>query len=65
MDLGVPPGYRLVLPSRDAIRGSRYRCVVTTTAVPVPGVAHMIGMEVPAHLAALIVEFVTPPPRWS
>ena len=34
-------------------------------AVIVPDVAHMIGMEVPAELAALIVEFLAPLPRWS
>jgi pimeloyl-ACP methyl ester carboxylesterase len=34
-------------------------------AVIVPGVAHMIGMEVPAELTALIVDFLAPLPRWS
>jgi pimeloyl-ACP methyl ester carboxylesterase len=34
-------------------------------AVVMPGVAHMIGMEVPDELAALIVEFQAPLPRWS
>jgi pimeloyl-ACP methyl ester carboxylesterase len=34
-------------------------------AVIMPGVAHMIGMEVPVELAALIVEFLAPLPRWS
>ena len=34
-------------------------------AVVLPGVAHMIGMEVPDELAALIVEFLAPLPRWS
>lgn len=34
-------------------------------AVILPGVAHMIGMEVPDELAALIVEFLAPLPRWS
>jgi 3-oxoadipate enol-lactonase len=34
-------------------------------AVIVQGVAHMIGMEVPDQLAALIVEFLAPLPRWS
>ena len=30
-----------------------------------PDVAHMIGMEVPDRLAATIVEFLAPLPRWS
>ncbi len=34
-------------------------------AVIVPNVAHMIGMEVPDELAALIVSFLAPLPRWS
>ena len=34
-------------------------------AVVLPGVAHMIGMEVPGDLAALITEFLAPLPRWS
>jgi pimeloyl-ACP methyl ester carboxylesterase len=34
-------------------------------AVILPGVAHMIGMEAPAELAGLIVEFLAPLPRWS
>ena len=34
-------------------------------AVILPGVAHMIGMEVPDELAALIVDFLAPLPRWS
>ncbi len=34
-------------------------------AVILPHVAHMIGMEVPDELAALIVEFLAPLPRWS
>jgi pimeloyl-ACP methyl ester carboxylesterase len=34
-------------------------------AVIVPGVAHMIGMEAPDELAALIVDFLAPLPRWS
>ena len=34
-------------------------------AVIMPGVAHMIGMEAPDELAALIVEFLAPLPRWS
>jgi len=31
----------------------------------IPDVAHLIGMEVPDRLAALIVEFLAPSPRWS
>jgi pimeloyl-ACP methyl ester carboxylesterase len=34
-------------------------------AVILPGVAHMIGMEIPDELAALIAEFLAPLPRWS
>jgi 3-oxoadipate enol-lactonase len=34
-------------------------------ALIMPGVAHMIGMEVPGQLAALIVDFLAPLPRWS
>ena len=34
-------------------------------AVIVPGAAHMVGMEVPDELAALIIEFLAPLPRWS
>lgn len=34
-------------------------------AVIMPGVAHMIGMEAPDELAALIVDFLAPLPRWS
>jgi pimeloyl-ACP methyl ester carboxylesterase len=34
-------------------------------AVIMPGTAHMIGMEVPDELAALIFEFLAPLPRWS
>ncbi|HSL75673.1 MAG TPA: alpha/beta hydrolase, partial [Candidatus Limnocylindrales bacterium] len=34
-------------------------------AVVWPDVAHMIGMEVPDRLAALIVDFLRPLPRWS
>ena len=30
-----------------------------------PGVAHMIGMEVPDRLASAITEFLAPLPRWS
>ena len=31
----------------------------------VPGVAHIVGMEVPDALAALIVQHLAPLPRWS
>ena len=34
-------------------------------AMILPQVAHMIGMEIPGELAALIVEFLAPLPRWS
>lgn len=34
-------------------------------AVIMPDVAHMIGMEAPNELAAMIVEFLAPLPRWS
>lgn len=33
--------------------------------IHVPGVAHIVGMEVPDQLAALIVEHLAPLPRWS
>ncbi len=33
--------------------------------ISIPDVAHLIGMEVPDRLAALIVEFLAPLPRWS
>ncbi len=34
-------------------------------AVIIPNTAHMIGMEIPDRLAALIAEFLAPLPRWS
>ena len=34
-------------------------------AVVMPGVAHIIGMEAPSELAALIVDFLAPGPHWS
>ena len=34
-------------------------------ALVLPDVAHMIGMEIPDELAALIAQFVAPLPRWS
>lgn len=33
--------------------------------IKVPNAAHIVGMEVPAELAALIVELLAPLPRWS
>ena len=33
--------------------------------VTIPDVAHMVGMEVPDRLAALIVELLAPLPRWT
>ncbi len=33
--------------------------------VKVPNAAHIVGMEVPAELAAMIVELLAPLPRWS
>jgi pimeloyl-ACP methyl ester carboxylesterase len=41
----------------EAVPGAR--------AITIPDVAHLIGMEVPGELAALIVEFLAPLPRWS
>jgi len=37
----------------------------TARAVILSGVAHMIGMELPDELAALIIGFLDPFPRWS
>jgi len=34
-------------------------------AVHLPGVAHMIGMEVPETLASLVIDFLAPLPRWA
>ena len=34
-------------------------------AVMLPGVAHMIGLEAPEVLAAHIIGFLAPQPRWS
>ena len=49
--------------------------IEATTSVHVPGarlyteiwpnVAHMIGMELPDELAAKIVAFLAPLPRWA
>ena len=33
--------------------------------IKVPNAAHIVGMEVPDELAALIVELLAPLPRWS
>ena len=33
-------------------------------AVVLPDVAHMIGMEAPARVAELVVDFLAPVPRW-
>lgn len=33
--------------------------------IHLPDVAHMVGMEKPAELAAMIVEFLAPLPRWG
>jgi pimeloyl-ACP methyl ester carboxylesterase len=33
--------------------------------IHLPDVAHMVGMEKPAELAAMIVEFLAPLSRWS
>jgi len=41
----------------EAVPGAR--------AITIPNVAHLIGMEVPDRLAALIVEFLAPLPRWT
>ncbi len=54
----VDAGYRVV---RYDARGFG----TSTTEDVVPNVAHMIGMEVPDELAALIVGFLAPLPRWS
>jgi pimeloyl-ACP methyl ester carboxylesterase len=39
--------------------------VPSARAVLVPDVAHLIGLEAPAELAALIVEFLAPQPSWA
>jgi pimeloyl-ACP methyl ester carboxylesterase len=39
--------------------------VPAARAITIPDVAHLVGMEVPVELAALIVEFLAPLPRWS
>jgi 3-oxoadipate enol-lactonase len=39
--------------------------VLSGRLITIPDVAHLIGMEVPAELAALIVEFLAPLPRWT
>jgi 3-oxoadipate enol-lactonase len=51
--------------------GTRASAEVVAERVPgarierVPDVAHIVGMEVPDRLAALIVEHLAPLPRWS
>jgi 3-oxoadipate enol-lactonase len=51
--------------------GTRASAARLAEAVPgarlitIPEVAHLIGMEVPTELAALIVEFLAPLPRWT
>ena len=51
----------------DAVRTARHleAQAPDARAVFLPNVAHMIGMEVPDELAALIVGFLAPLPRWS
>jgi len=39
--------------------------VPAARAITIPDVAHLVGMEVPDELAALIVELLAPLPRWS
>ena len=39
--------------------------VLSGRLITIPDVAHLIGMEVPAELAALIIEFLAPLPRWT
>lgn len=49
-------------------RASAARLAETVPAarlITIPDVAHLIAMEVPDRLAALIVEFLAPLPRWS
>ncbi|HEX8025190.1 MAG TPA: hypothetical protein VF484_03200, partial [Candidatus Limnocylindrales bacterium] len=41
------------------------QAVPGATVVVMDDVAHMIGMEVPDRLAALIVDRLAPLPRWS
>lgn len=51
----------------DVVQTARYLAANARSAraVVLPHVAHMIGMEAPDELAALIVGFLTPLPRWS
>jgi 3-oxoadipate enol-lactonase len=52
-------------------KGTRESAERLASAVPsgrlvrLPGVAHMVGMEVPETLAGLIVELLAPLPRWT
>jgi pimeloyl-ACP methyl ester carboxylesterase len=41
----------------DEVPGARF--------IRIPDVAHMVGMEQPANLAALILEHLAPLPRWA
>ena len=52
-------------PRRDHRRAHLAEHAPDARAVIWPHVAHMIGMEVPDELAALIVDFLAPLPRWS
>ncbi len=51
--------------------GTRSSAEVVAERVPgasiarIPEVAHIVGMEQPDELAALIVEHLAPLPRWS
>lgn len=55
------------LDALDVAQTARYLAANAPDARAVvwPDVAHMIGMEVPDRLAALIIEFLAPIPRWS
>jgi 3-oxoadipate enol-lactonase len=66
--IGVPT---LVVIGGLDTAGTRASAEVLAERVPgarierIPDVAHIIGMEVPDRLAALIVELLAPLPRWS
>lgn len=55
------------LDALDVAQTARYLAATAPDARAViwPDVAHMIGMEAPDRLAALVVEFLAPFPRWS
>lgn len=60
----------LVVGALDVSSPAQVAAHIVATAprarsVTVPGVAHMIGMEVPDVLARLITRFLEPLPRWS